>query len=93
MWGNKTDNILSYYRTNFHINKNSPEVEIYVQKVKRKRTGGELGHFSLSLIWSQKRYANSDEQIPCDPKRAAFYLEDVPVTQTKLNLNEEEDPF
>ncbi len=36
MWGNKSDQILSYYRPNFHLNKNSPEVTIYVQKLKRK---------------------------------------------------------
>lgn len=76
MWANKCDNILSYYRPNFHIDKNSPEVDVYVQKVKRKRTGGQLGHFALSLIWSQKRYANSAQQIPCDPKRAKFYEEE-----------------
>ena len=68
-------------------------MEIYVQKIKRKRTGGELGHFPLSLIWSQKRYANSDEQIPCDPKRAAFYLEEINSVQTELDLNDDVDPF
>lgn len=75
MWGNKMDNILSYYRPNFHINKNSPEVTVYVQKVKRKRTGGQLGNFDLSLVWSRKRYADTKGVMPCDPKRAKYILE------------------
>lgn len=74
MWGNKADNIISYYRPNFHVNKNSPEVDVYVQKMKRKRTGGQLGHFALSLVWSKKRYANSKNEMPCDPFRAKYLL-------------------
>jgi len=68
MWGNKSDQILSYYRPNFHENKNSPEVTIYVQKLKRKRTGGQLGQFDLTLIWAKKRYCNPvTGEVPCDP--------------------------
>lgn len=95
MWGNKTDNILSYYRPNFHTNKNSPEVDVYVQKIKRKRTGGELGHFPLSLIWNKKRYANSNDVIPCDPKRAKYISEDessTPPTQSKIDFIDENEP-
>jgi len=69
MWGNKADQILSYYRPNFHINKNSPEVTIYIQKLKRKRTGGQLGQFDLTLLWSKKRYSNPfTGETPCDPQ-------------------------
>lgn len=68
MWGNKADQILSYYRPNFHVNKNSPEVTVYVQKLKRKRTGGKLGQFDLTLVWSKKRYSNPfTGEMPCDP--------------------------
>lgn len=68
MWANKCDQILSYYRPNFHINKNSPEVKVYIQKLKRKRTGGKLGDCDLTLIWSKKRYCNPlTNEIPCDP--------------------------
>ena len=74
-WGNKMDNIISYYRPRFHEDKNSPEVEVYVQKLKRKRTGGKLGHFPLSLIWSKKRYSNSNQETPCDPKLAKYRAE------------------
>ncbi len=69
MWGNKADNIISYYRPNYHLDKTSKEVQIYVQKVKRKRTGGETGHFDLSMVWSKKRFADPiTGQMPCDPK-------------------------
>ncbi|MEO7048904.1 MAG: toprim domain-containing protein [Ferruginibacter sp.] len=74
-WGNKMDNIISYYRPNFHINKNSPEVSVYIQKLKRKRTGGQLGSFDLTLVWSKKRYAESNGIMPCDPKRAIYLTE------------------
>lgn len=68
MWGNKTDQILSYHRPRFHEDKNSPEVQVYVQKVKRKRTGGKLGDFPLTLLWSKKRYCNPlNHETPCDP--------------------------
>jgi twinkle protein len=71
MWGNKADNIISYYRPNFHINKNDPNVQIYIQKLKRKRTGGKLGDFPLTLVWSKKRYADPvSDEIFCDPIRA-----------------------
>lgn len=68
MWGNKADQILSYYRPRFHENKNDPSVTVYVQKLKRKRTGGQLGNFDLTLIWSKKRYADTVKgEMPCDP--------------------------
>ncbi len=71
MWANKCDQIISYYRPRFHEDKNSPEVEIYVQKLKRKRTGGQLGNFPLTLVWSKKRFANPvSNEMPCDPKLA-----------------------
>lgn len=71
MWGNKMDLIVSYHRPRFHEDKNSTEVEVYVQKLKRKRTGGQLGSFPLKLIWNKKRFAQEDDYIPCDPKAAA----------------------
>lgn len=67
MWGNKVDLLISYHRPRFHEDKNSPEVEIYVQKVKRKRTGGKLGSFPLSLSWKKKRFVQDDGYCPCDP--------------------------
>ena len=70
MWGNKCDNIVSYYRPNFHINKNDPHVTIYIQKIKRKRTGGKLGHFEIQLNWSTKRYCDSSDNVFCDIDKA-----------------------
>lgn len=68
MWGNKADNIISYYRPNYHIDKTSKEVHIYIQKIKRKRTGGELGSFELNMVWSKKRFCDPiTGNIPCDP--------------------------
>jgi len=75
VWGNKSDQIISYYRPNFHIDKNSTEVEVYIQKLKRKRTGGKLGNFPLKLNWGKKRYINpiSGEE-PCDPVASKKYF-------------------
>jgi len=71
MWGNKTDQIISYYRPRFHEDKNSTEVEVYLQKVKRKRTGGKLGSFPMKLAWNKKRYCEDiSDRMPCDPYMA-----------------------
>jgi twinkle protein len=76
MWGNKADHIISYHRPNWHLDKNSPEVEIHIQKVKRKRTGGKQGMVEMRLNWDQKRYIESSESESfCDPKRAKGYNE------------------
>lgn len=71
-WGNKMDNIVSYYRPNFHIDKNDPNVQVFIQKLKRKRTGGKLGDFPLVLDWGRKRYKDPlTGEMPCDPLLAA----------------------
>ena len=71
MWGNKADQIVSYHRPSFHEDKNSTDVEIYVQKVKRKRTGGKQGHFPIRLNWTKKRYEeDGTNRTPCDPQLA-----------------------
>ena len=70
MWANKSDQIISYYRPRFHEDKNNPDVEVYVQKLKRKRTGGKLGNFPIRLDWTQKRYIQPNGEVPCDPNLA-----------------------
>ena len=70
MTANKADQIISYYRPNFHIDKNDPSVEVYMQKVKRKRTGGNLGVYPMKMNWSTKRYCDEYGHIYCDPVRA-----------------------
>lgn len=88
MWGNKCDQILSYYRPNFHIDKNSPEVQVHVQKVKRKRTGGKPGDFPLVLVWGKKRYANPiSGDMPCDPELAKDVLERERLNYKQRPLN------
>ena len=67
MWGNKSDNMISYYRPRFHEDKSSREVEIHIQKIKRKRTGGQLGYFELYLDWKTKRFCGKNEIPYCDP--------------------------
>lgn len=91
MWGNKVDQILSYYRPNFHIDKNDPNVTVYVQKLKRKRTGGKLGDFPLVLNWKCKRYADPiNGFMYCDPERAERALKEADnnFTQTWLPYND-----
>lgn len=74
MWGNKMDNIVSYYRPRFHEDKNSTEVKIYFQKIKRKRTGGKLGSVDMQFIWSKKRFVEQlSDVFYCDPERAKRY--------------------
>lgn len=70
MWANKSDNIISYYRPNHHNNKTSPEVRIYIQKIKRRRTGGKPGEFDMRLNWDTKRFVDILSARPfCDPTR------------------------
>jgi twinkle protein len=104
MWGNKSDQIISYYRPNFHVDKNSPQVEVYIQKLKRKRTGGKLGSFSITLIWAKKRYADPvTGEMPCDPhfseKAKAktqnnYFQPEVSLPyKDDTSYNDDEDPF
>lgn len=70
MWANKMDNIVSYYRPNHHINKTSPEVTIYVQKIKRRRTGGKPGQCDMRMNWEIKRFVDHLSGKPyCDPTK------------------------
>ena len=69
MWGNKVDNIVSWYRPNWHNDKNDPNTEMHVQKTKRKRTGGENGIIPLYVTWAEKRLKEADGYAPCDPQR------------------------
>jgi twinkle protein len=91
MWGNKVDQIISYYRPRFHEDKNSKEVEVYIQKVKRKRTGGQLGHFGIYLDWRTKRYCHPvSGQFYCDMKiarKATSSHNPENITQAEISNN------
>lgn len=63
-WANKSDNIISYYRPNHHVDKTSPEVQIYVQKIKRRRTGGQPGDFPMKMLWKIKRFVDAIHEKP-----------------------------
>jgi twinkle protein len=70
MWGNKVDGIVSWYRPNWHNDKKDPHVEMHIQKVKRKRTGGQHGHIELYVTWANKRLCEKpDLHEPCDPQK------------------------
>lgn len=76
MWGNKADQLVIYERPNWHFDKSDPTVRIHIQKVKRKRTGGQHGSTDLRLLWSKKRYTELPwENEPCDPIKAKFEKE------------------
>lgn len=87
MWGNKMDNILSYYRPRFHEDKNSTEVQIHIQKVKRKRTGGKLGSVDMQFIWGKKRFVEQlSDVFYCDPERAKRFKNGQPIETVKPKI-------
>lgn len=90
MWANKADQIVIYHRPRWHEDKNAPDIQIHVQKIKRKRTGGKLGFVDMKLLWSQKRYCESDDQIYCDPVRAKAFKQGsdlyVPVKPQPMKI-------
>ena len=51
--------------------------KIHTKKLKRKRTGGKLGSFKLTLDWKRKRYVQDDGYMPCDPELANSKLKQV----------------
>lgn len=61
MWANKSDQIVSYHRPD---HKTSNDVIVYIQKVKRKRTGGKIGDFRLQLNWETKRFIDPLTKVP-----------------------------
>lgn len=89
IWSHKIDNIVSYYRPNYHVDKNDPNVTVHIQKLKRLRTGGKKGSFPLLLNWSQKRYSDPvTGETYCDPSRALrikSYERNNNYTQNRLD--------
>lgn len=106
MWANKADEIISYYRPNFHLDKTDPCVKVFVQKVKRKRTGGKPGDFDLKLNWATKRYItyagtelldpykNDLNKNPLDQPNIRFpYPDDKPTDQNDIANEDDPMPF
>lgn len=75
MWANKLDNIVSYHRPNWFKEggKKDPLVHVYSQKIKRKRTGGELD--KTVFMWDQRhsRFTDESGKFFCDPNRKIDY--------------------
>ncbi len=99
MWANKSDQIVSYYRPNHHVNKSDPDVHVYVQKVKRKRTGGQQGDFALRMNWGIKRFIDPvTGEAFCNPKmKSSISVNGIQkrmpyIDNTENDINDE-DPF
>lgn len=77
MWANKADNIISVHRPNWHKDKSDTTTTIHAQKIKRKRTGGKLGHTTFGYDLKSARFYESDsnggKRFFCDPSRRAEY--------------------
>lgn len=94
MWANKSDNIVSYYRPNHHVNKTSPEVRIYIQKIKRRRTGGKPGEFDTRLNWEIKRFVDPISGAPyCNHRRIVQIDNQQPQLWKPYKDEGDDDPF
>ena len=96
MWANKSDNIVSYHRPNHHIDKSSTEVTVYIQKVKRKRTGGKPGQFDIKLKWDIKRFVDMLHETPFLSKNKTWYNKgnnDIPPLRLPYSDNDTDLPF
>jgi twinkle protein len=86
MWANKADHLLSVYRPNAHVNKTDPITQVFQQKVKRKRTGGDYGYAEFSWDYRKSRFFDGIGKYYCDPARKESY-------EFNKTIQEEEDPF
>lgn len=99
MWANKADNIISYYRPNHHNDKTSPEVQIYTQKIKRRRTGGKPGDFPIRMKWEMKRFVDPISGLPyLDPQKRNIHIQNNRQQELRLpysdsDLSFDENPF
>jgi twinkle protein len=99
MWANKADNIISYYRPNHHNDKTSPEVQIYTQKIKRRRTGGKPGDFPIRMKWEMKRFVDPISGLPyLDPQKRNIHAQNNSQQELRLpysdnDINFDETPF
>jgi twinkle protein len=97
MWANKADNIISYYRPNHHNNKTCPEVQIYTQKIKRRRTGGKPGDFPIRMKWEMKRFVDPISGLPyLDPQKRNIHIQNNVQQDLRLPYSDtldDETPF
>jgi twinkle protein len=90
MFANKVDQVISYYRPDYHVDKKSPRVQVFLQKVKRKRTGGQVGDFELRLNWTTRRFVDpvSGEAF-CNPTKESLHTNKL--DQTRLPYIDRDD--
>lgn len=91
MWANKSDQIVSYYRPRHHEDKTSPDVTIYVQKVKRRRTGGEPGQFDIRMNWGTKRFVDILSGEPFCTRGKTKFVQDVLNQKLWLPFKDDND--
>jgi twinkle protein len=91
MWANKADNIISYYRPNHHNEKTSPEVQIFTQKIKRRRTGGKPGDFPIRMKWETKRFVDPISGLPyLDPQKRNILQQNNSQQELRLPYSDNE---
>ena len=92
MWNNKSDNILSVERPEWHTNKTSGWTRIKTHKIKRRRTGGSLGEADFDFVLKEARYYERDtEKLICDRRRADRYRNKSVQTQMPLDDKPKEE--
>jgi twinkle protein len=91
MWPNKLDNIVSVHRPNWfkENGKTDPTVHIYTQKIKRKRTGGELGKTEMFWDIKKSRFHDDSGRYFCEPRRKEVYEHNK---EFRTTLIDDEDP-
>lgn len=89
MWNNKTDNIISVDRPEWHENKSSPWTRLETHKIKRRRTGGANGvEVDLMYLPSKSTFCERDSnKIICDKARALEYKERELVKKNPIQKN------
>lgn len=96
MWANKADNIISYHRPNWFVDKSDSLVTVHTQKIKRKRTGGKLDSITLNYDFKTARFYETDalmgKKYLCDPKRKRDY-ESIQEFDTSFDFGDDQAPF
>lgn len=99
MWNNKMDNILTIERPEWWQDKTSTWIQIRTHKIKRKRTGGQVGgEIDFSYLPSQTNFCLKDtDKLILDRKRAEDYIADKDafikelIATEKMGLQKEVD--
>jgi hypothetical protein len=89
-WGNKADAIMSYYRPNWHVDKNDSMVKIFIDKIKRKRTGGKQGDMDMKYHFPTRRFVDPVTNVsPLDPLNERMLREMLDQSNIKFPYPED----